>query len=151
MAGRTLGIVGVGKVGQEVARVARPLGLHVIGSKRHTAGIDPIDLHLDELITPSNLDELYTRSEFLVLCTPHTDETEQMVGERELTLLPQGAVLINIARGAVVDEPALIDALRSGHLGGAALDVFAQEPLAAESPLWEMPNVLVSPPFRQYQ
>lgn len=145
LAGRTLGIVGVGKVGQEVARVAQPLGLHVIGSKRHTAGINPADLYLDELVAPAHLDALYQRSEFLVLCTPHTDETEQMIGARELALLPQGAVLINIARGAVIDEPALINALRSGRMGGAALDVFAQEPLPVDSPLWEMPNVLVSP------
>ena len=145
LAGRTLGIVGVGKIGQEVARLARPLGLHVIGSKRHIAGVDPMTLCLDELVAHDQLDTLLKRSEFLVLCTPHTDETEQMIGVRELALLPQGAVVINIARGAVVNEPALIEALRSRHLGGAALDVFAQEPLPAESPFWEMPNVLVSP------
>lgn len=145
LAGRTLGIVGVGKVGQEVARLAHPLGLHIIGSKRQTYGLRPADLSLDELVEPGQLDELLKRSEFLVLCTPHTDETEQMIGARELALLPQGAVVINIARGAVVDELALIEALRGRHLGGAALDVFVQEPLPVDSPLWEMRNVLISP------
>lgn len=145
LAGRTLGIVGMGKIGREVARVARPLGMRVIGSKRTVAGVDPASLHLDELVAGDRLDDLLKQSEFLVLCTPHTDETDRLIGARELALLPSAAVLINIARGAVVDEEALIEALRSGHLAAAGLDVFAEEPLPASSPLWEMPNVLISP------
>jgi glyoxylate/hydroxypyruvate reductase len=145
LAGRTLGIIGVGNVGREVARMARALGMRVIGSKRTISGIDPASLHLHALYHPHNLAELLRQSEYLVLITPHTDETDQLIGASELALLPPGALLINIGRGALIDEAALIAALQSGHLGGAALDVFAHEPLAADSPLWAMPQVLISP------
>lgn len=145
LAGRTLLIVGAGKIGQEVARLAQALRMKVIGIKRTVAGVDPAALFLDQVHELSSLHQLLPQAEFLVLITPHTPETEQMIGEQELTLLPRGAVLINIGRGALIDEPALIDALRSGQLGGAALDVFAQEPLPESSPLWELPNVLISP------
>lgn len=145
LGGRTLGIVGVGKIGAEVARLAQAMDMTVIGVKRTVAGIDPATLHLDELYAPDCLHEVLRRSEYLVLITPHTDETEHMIGAAELALLPTGAVLINIGRGALIDQPALIAALQSGQLGGAALDVFDTEPLPQESPLWELPNVLVSP------
>lgn len=143
--GRTLAIVGVGNIGMEVARLAQAFRMRVIGIKRNTAGVDPASLYLDELYGPEQLHDLLRQAEFLALVTPHTGETERMIGAPELALLPHGAVLINIGRGAVVDEPAMIEALRSGHLAGAALDVFAQEPLPQESPLWDMPNVLISP------
>jgi glyoxylate/hydroxypyruvate reductase A len=145
LGGRTLGIVGVGRIGTEVARLAKAMDMTVIGIKRSVAGIDPASLHLDELHGPNELHAVLRRVEYLVLITPHTDETEHMIGANELALLPAGAVLINIGRGALIDEPALIAALHSGHLGGAALDVFADEPLPSDSPLWDMPNVLVSP------
>ncbi len=145
LSGRTLGIVGVGRIGTTVARLARPFGMTVLGVKRHIEGVDPASLHLDELHPIDALHAVLPRAEYLVLVTPHTGETEQLIGARELALLPEGAILVNIARGAVVDEPALVQALQSGHLGGAALDVFAAEPLPADSPLWDMDNVLVSP------
>lgn len=145
LGGRTLGIIGAGKIGAEVARLAQAMDMTVLGVKRTVAGIDPASLHLDELYAPDQLHEVLRRSEYLVLITPHTDETEHMIGATELALLPKGAVLINIGRGALIDEPALIAALQSGALGGAALDVFDTEPLPQESPLWELPNVLVSP------
>ena len=135
----------MGRVGREVARVAREMGMNVLGIKRDVKGLDPASLHLDELHRLDTLESVLKRSEYLVLSTPHTPETEQLIGAGELALLPKGAVLINIGRGALVDEPALVEALRSGHLGGACLDVFEEEPLPASSPLWEMPNVLVSP------
>jgi phosphoglycerate dehydrogenase-like enzyme len=81
----------------------------------------------------------------VVVCIPHTPETERLIGPREFQIMKRGAVFINIGRGAVVDEPALIAALREERLAGAALDVFAEEPLAPSSPLWDMPNVIVSP------
>jgi len=143
--GHTLGILGVGKIGAEVARLSRALGMRVVGLKRHVVDVEPATLHLDELYAPEHLPALLRQSEYLVLVAPHTGETEGMIGADELALLPQGAILINIGRGAVVDEPALIEALQSGHLGGAALDVFAEEPLPQDSQLWDMPNVLVSP------
>ena len=145
LAGRTLGVVGVGSIGREVARLGKALGMTVLGVKRRVESIDPASLHLDALYPPEALPTLLKRAEFLVLITPHTPETETMIGAEELALLPRGAVFINIGRGHLVDEPALIDALRSGHLGGAGLDVFANEPLPADSPLWTLPNVLVSP------
>lgn len=143
--GRTLGIIGVGRVGQEVARIGRALGMRVLGVKRRVSEVTAASLDLDELYLPQQLPEVLKQSEYLVLITPHTPYTEKMIGADELALLPKGAILINIGRGALIDEPALIEALRSGHLGGAGLDVFAEEPLPKDSPLWSMPNVLVSP------
>jgi glyoxylate/hydroxypyruvate reductase A len=142
--GSTVGVVGLGAVGQEIARLAKANGLKVIGVKRN-ANVDPASLNVDELYPQSGLHEVLPRCDFLVLICPHTPETEGMIGEQELVLLPKGAVLINIARGAVVDEDALIASLRNGHLGGAALDVTRTEPLPSESPLWAMENVLITP------
>jgi phosphoglycerate dehydrogenase-like enzyme len=143
--GHTLAIVGVGRIGAEVARLARAFGMRVLGVKRTVAGVDPSALHLDALYSPDQLSTVLPQAEFLALVTPHTDETARMIGAAELALLPPGAFLVNVGRGATLDEAALIAALRDGQLGGAALDVFTAEPLAPDSPLWDMPNVLVSP------
>ena len=143
--GQTLVIVGVGRVGKEVARVAKTFGMRVIGVKRTTAGATPADLHLDELYGPAELPHALAQAQNLVLIAPHTPETERMIGARELAMIPAGAVFINIGRGALVDEAALVDALRAGRLLGAGLDVFQEEPLPPESPLWDMDNVIVSP------
>ena len=150
---RTVVVVGLGRIGRDVARRARVFGMRAIGVRRRpgaagvdggaTVGAGPEDV--DEVHGPDALLELLPRADFLVLVAPHTDETEGMIGVAELAALPRGAALVNIGRGALVDEPALVAALRSGHLGGAYLDVFAEEPLPAGSPLWGMPNVLVSP------
>jgi len=142
LAGKTLAIVGLGKIGRETARLAKAFDMRVIGSRRNI--LEPT-LFVDALYGPVDLDELLQQADYLILATPHTDETEALIGARELALLPAGAILINIARGAVVDEPALIAALQSGHLRGAALDVFAEEPLPSDSPLWDMPNVIICP------
>jgi phosphoglycerate dehydrogenase-like enzyme len=147
--GKTLVIYGAGSIGVEVARVARAFGVSVVGIKRTAHGDDPDAaaraLGMDEVHGPDALHALLPRADFLVLCAPHTPETEGVIGGEELALVPRGAIVVNIARGALVDEAALVDALASGHLGGAALDVFEEEPLPADSPLWRMPNVLVSP------
>lgn len=143
--GRTLVVVGLGGVGREVARVAKALRMRVVGVEAPGFATDPVSVPVDELRTPEELHSVLGRAEHLVLIAPHTPETEGMIGARELALMPRGAVLINIARGALVEEEALVDALRSGHLAGAGLDVFAREPLPPESPFWDMPNVLVSP------
>jgi glyoxylate/hydroxypyruvate reductase len=141
--GMTVGVVGLGAVGREIARTLRAVGLRVIGVRR-TPVDDPAALDVDEATTPDRLHELLPRCDALVLIAPHTPATEGMIGARELALLPAGAILVNIGRGALVDEPALIAALRAGHLGGAALDVAAVEPLPAASPLWDLPNVLIT-------
>ena len=143
--GKTVGVVGLGGVGREVARLAKAVGLRVIGTKRTVAGVDPETYGLDALYPRERLHELLAASDYLVLIVPLTGETTGLIGEAEFRAMQPGAVLINIARGAVVDEAALIEALRSGHLGGAALDVFSREPLPPDSPLWDLPNVLLTP------
>lgn len=143
--GKTVLVVGYGSVGREVGRMARACGLCVLGLVRHPEGVQPSEVHADEVHGPSALPELLPRAHFLVLAAPDTGETENMIGGDELAALPAGAALVNIGRGSLVDEPALIAALESGHIRGAYLDVFAEEPLPEDSPLWSMPNVLVSP------
>ena len=139
---RTVVVVGLGAVGSEVARVAKALRMRVLGVRRGPS--KPSDgLHIDAVYGADTLSGLLPEADFLILIAPHTAETEGMIGAAELALLPRGAVLINIARGALVDEAALIASLEAGHLGGFYADVFAQEPLAATSPLWSMPNVLI--------
>ena len=142
---QTLVIVSMGRVGTEVARMGRAFGMRVIGVKRSPSGAAPQDLHLDQLYGPADLHRALTQAQNLVLIAPHTPDTEGMIGAAELALLPPGALFINIGRGALVDEPALVDALQSGRLLGAGLDVFREEPLPLSSPLWDMDNVIVSP------
>lgn len=145
LSNRTIGILGIGKVGQEVARLSKCLGMHVLGLKRDVAGIDPSSVHADELFSREEMDEVLKRSEYLVVILPHTPETEKTLGVKELAMLPKGAILINIGRGVVIDQSALIKALEAGHLAGAGLDVFEIEPLPESSPLWAMDNVIISP------
>lgn len=145
LSSRTLVIVGLGKVGQELARLAKQFRMNVIGVKRSTQNANLEALHVDALFAPKDLHAVLPKAEYLVLIAPHTPETERMMGVQEFALMPEGAVLINIGRGALVDEPALIQSLNSGHLAGAGLDVFETEPLPEQSPFWEMPNVIVSP------
>jgi len=145
LVGRTVVIFGHGSIGREVGRLARAFGMRAIGVKRTVTSERPEAHEVDELHPASAFRNLLPRAEFLVLAAPHTNETERVLGREEIGLLPAGAVIINIGRGALVDEPAMIDALQSGHLAGAALDVFDTEPLPEASPLWTMSNVLVSP------
>jgi glyoxylate/hydroxypyruvate reductase A len=143
--GKTLGIVGLGNVGRTAARLAKPFGVRTIGMRRSPGASDAGADGVDAVYGPDGLGTVLSESDYLALCVPHTFETVGLLGAAEIASIKRGAVLINIARGSVVDEPALIDALRSGHLRGAALDVVAHEPLAADSPLWDMPNVVITP------
>ncbi len=143
--GKTLAVIGLGRGGREVARLARGLGMRVVGTKRTIKGLEPTSLGVERLYPWTDLHPMLAQADFIVLFLPHTPETEGLIGEAELAAFKPGAVLINVARGAVWDEPAVIAALQSGHLGGLASDVFATEPLPAESSLWEMPNVIISP------
>ncbi|NJD11844.1 MAG: D-2-hydroxyacid dehydrogenase [Gemmatimonadetes bacterium] len=140
--GATLGILGFGGVGREVATRARALGMDVLAVRRRAA---PADAGSTMLSGPGALDELLARSDYLVVCAPSTAETTGLLDARRLALMKRSAVLINVARGDVVVEAALADALRSGHLRGAGLDVFAREPLPPDSPLWTLDNVLITP------
>lgn len=143
--GRTMAIVGPGRIGREVARLARCFGMAVWAMARaHDPGRSAA-LGVDRLFPREELREMLAGADCLVLCAPQTPETEGLLGRDELAALKPGVVLVNIARGAMVDEEALIDALREGRVGFAALDVARTEPLPADSPLWDLPNVLVSP------
>jgi phosphoglycerate dehydrogenase-like enzyme len=139
--GATLGIVGYGGVGREVARRAAALGMRVLATRRH-ARPDHVALML---IGDDALDRVLAESDVVVLALPSTAATRGMIGARELALMRDGAVLVNVARGDIVDHAALIEALRSHRLRGAALDVFPLEPLPPDSPLWSLDNVLITP------
>ncbi len=140
--GLTVGIIGTGNIGQEIARLCKGLEMHVIGTRRHPERPVP---YIDELFSPEQLPELLAISDFVVLATPLTPETRRLIGPAQLRQMKSDAWLINIARGAIVDEPALITALQEKQIAGAALDVFTEEPLPADSPLWDLPNVILTP------
>ena len=141
LTGKTLAIVGVGRVGQEVARHGKRMDMRVTGMRRSAAPVPDVDRLFDRAELPTMLRE----ADFLVLAAPHTPDSEGIIGEAELALLKPSAVLINIGRGALVDEHALIRALQEKRLAGAALDVLRDEPPPQDSPLWDMPNVILSP------
>jgi phosphoglycerate dehydrogenase-like enzyme len=143
LAGKTLAIIGLGKIGREAARLAKAFDVRVIGNRRQIT--DSSMSNVDELYPPSELTPLLTQADYLLLCCPHTPETEGLIGAAQIAQLPKGAVIINIARGAVMDYTAMTEALRSGQLRGASLDVFATEPLPTDDPLWDMPNVIINP------
>jgi D-3-phosphoglycerate dehydrogenase len=139
LAGRTMGIVGLGAVGKRVARAAAGLGLKVMA-------YDPyINAVIDGVERAASLDDLLARAEVLTLHCPLTDETEGMIGAAQLAALPGGAIVLNAARGPIIDEDALVAALRAGHLLGAGLDTFRDEPPASDCPLLALPNVVLSP------
>jgi phosphoglycerate dehydrogenase-like enzyme len=140
--GTTLGLVGFGAIGRAIAERARPLGLRVLVVRRHPA-VDPAPA--DAQWGPERLPELVAEADWLVLAVPLTAATRQLIGAAELSRMKPGAVLINLGRGGLVEEPALIAALASGAIAGAALDVFEQEPLPAASPLWDLPQVILTP------
>jgi phosphoglycerate dehydrogenase-like enzyme len=140
--GQTMVIVGVGAIGNEIARLARALGLHVIGVRRRPRTESD---HADEIHPAAALYDLLPRADWLVLACPLTSETRGLIDAAALLRLPATAHVINIARGRIIDEPALIAALQLGRVAGAYLDVFVEEPLAADSPLWDLPNVIISP------
>ncbi len=143
--GQVMAIVGAGKVGTEIGRLARAFGMKVIAVVRDADPARADALNADEVCGPDVLADVVARSDCVTLCAPHTPETEGMINAEILARMKPDVTLVNIGRGAIVDELALIEALRSGHVGFAALDVAATEPLPAESPLWDMPNVLISP------
>lgn len=141
LAGKTVGIVGLGKIGQNIARLAMALGMGVVATKR----VPEPDLMADEVFAPADFHRMLPKCDFLVLVLPLTSETKALIGREEVALLKDGAFLINVARGAMIDHAALGEALRSGKLAGAALDVFPEEPLPSDSPIWDFPNVIITP------
>jgi glyoxylate/hydroxypyruvate reductase A len=141
LSGQTAVVVGLGKIGQEVSRALRVVGLHVLGVSRLGRPV----AGPDEVLPVEQLDSALPRADFLVLVVPLTAESRHLIDARRLALLPPRAWLVNIGRGALVPEDALIGALRRGSLAGAVLDVFEREPLPMDSPLWGMENVIVTP------
>lgn len=138
----TVGIVGVGAIGGRVAELADAFGTTVLGTKR-TPETAPDAV--DEIFGPEGLYEVLSRSDYVVISCPLTDETEGLLGEEEFRTMKSSSVLVNVARGEIVDEDALTTALQKGHLRGAALDVFEAEPLPPGSPLWDLSNAVVTP------
>lgn len=145
LAGKTMAIVGPGRIGSRIARVGKAFDMRVWALARRYDQAREAELGLDRLFPTEGLREMLGGADVVVLIAPHTGETEQLIGAAEVAAMRPGATLINVARGAVVDEAAMIDGLESGRIGYAALDVFREEPLPADSPLWSMPNVLISP------
>ena len=138
---KTIGIVGYGGIGRATAKIARAFGMRTLGCRRSPCE----DPNLDRYVPLDGLRELLSESDYVVLCMPYNDETRGMIGAPELAAMREGAVLINVARGGVVDEPALIDVLRSGSIRGATLDVVSEEPLQEDSPLWALENCVLTP------
>ncbi len=141
---KTIGIIGLGSIGREVARLSRAFGMTVIATSR-TAGRTGAVSDVDRMLPKGQLPQLLAESDFVVLSLPLTEETKGLVGEKEFRAMKPTAYLINVARGGIVDEAALVRALEQGWIAGAGLDVFAVEPLPADSRLWELPNVVLSP------
>jgi phosphoglycerate dehydrogenase-like enzyme len=143
VAGTRAVLVGLGGIGRQVARLLSAAGVDVTGVGR--PGRDYDVPGVSSYLADTELDSALPGADALVLACPLTDRTRHLIGARQLALLPRGSVVVNVSRGQVIDEDALTGALRSGHLGGACLDTFTEEPLPASSPLWGLGNVLVSP------
>lgn len=142
VAGATLGLLGLGSIGQAVVKKAKALGMRVIAVREHPEkGSDGADI----IVGPAQIDKLFRESDYVVLAAPVTDNTKAIANAERFALMKAGACLINVGRGQLVDESALALVLREGRVGGAALDVFPKEPLAADSPLWDLPNLLITP------
>ncbi|OGO08061.1 MAG: hypothetical protein A2Y92_00840 [Chloroflexi bacterium RBG_13_57_8] len=142
--GKTMGIIGAGHIGREVARLSRAFGMKVIATRRSVK--KPARArYIDEMLPARQLPVLLKESDFVVIATPFTPETRHLIGEKELKMMKPTAYIINIARGGIIDEEALVKALEGGLIAGAGLDVAACEPLPPESRLWDLDNVILSP------
>lgn len=139
--GQTAVVVGLGPIGQNLAPLLKALGMRVVGVRRKAAPVPPCD----DTITYAALPAILPQADCLILCCPASELTRGLANVELFAELPKGALLVNVARGEVAVEADLVAALRSGHLAGAFLDVFEREPLDPASPLWDMPNVLVTP------
>lgn len=142
--GATIGVIGLGQIGRRVAQLAHAFGMRVLAIRRG-ARVGESDPDVDQLYDTGQLHELLGQSDYVVLSVPLTPETEQMIGEAELRAMKPTAYLVNIARGRVIDEAALIRALQEHWIAGAGLDVAGQEPLPEDSPLYSLPNVILTP------
>lgn len=141
LAGKTLGILGLGTIGQQLVRKAQAFDMRVIGTKRTPTAIPGVD----RVLPPDGLPQVLRESDAIVVALPLTPQTRGLIGERELQMMKPTAWFINVGRGPIVHEAALIQALRAGKIAGAALDVFEHEPLRSDSPLYDLENVILTP------
>jgi phosphoglycerate dehydrogenase-like enzyme len=140
--GTTMGLIGVGSIGEKTAEKAKGLNMQVLGLRRHPERTVP---YVDRMYGPDGLLELLSQSDWVVIAAAMTSETKGMIGEGELKAMKESAHIINIARGPIIQEKALVRALQEGWIAGAGLDVFEHTPLPEDSPLWEMENVVITP------
>lgn len=139
--GKTIGFIGVGAVARETARKLRVFDVRILGVKNKVEDVE----YFDEIYGTERLDEVLEKSDFVITLVPLTDETKGMIGEKQFRRMKETAWFINVARGPVVDEKALIKALEEGRIAGAGLDVFEKEPLPEDSPIWDLENVILTP------
>jgi phosphoglycerate dehydrogenase-like enzyme len=139
--GMTLAIVGYGSIGRAFARLARPFGMRIVGLRRSPEP-DPL---VDEMLPIGQLNAVLARTDAMLIAVPYSKVTDKMIGAAQFAACKKGALLINLARGGLVDQRALADALASGQLGGAAVDVTDPEPLPADDPFWDCPNLILTP------
>ena len=145
LAGQTLGIIGLGHIGRRIAQLGHAFGMQVLGTRRSIHTSKEQESEVDQSFLPEQLHELLPLCDYVVISVPLTRETEKLIGEAELRMMRSNTYLVNIARGRVIDEQALVRALREGWIAGAGLDVTEKEPLPPESPLYSMPNVILTP------
>lgn len=143
VAGTTLGLIGVGSIGRRVAKMASALGMRVVAIREHVEKGNPEGV--EAVFPPSELNKLLSQSDYVVVAAPLIPATDGLIGAAQLAVMKREACLINVGRGPQVDTVALADALRSRKIAGAALDVFDHEPLPADSPLWDLDNLLITP------
>jgi len=139
----TVGVIGLGEIGAEVARLSRAMGMRVLATRRRPpeGALPP---NVDTLYPIAQLHAMLGQCDAVVLAAALTEDTNKLLGAGEFAVMKRGAFVVNVSRGAILDEEAFAQAVRSGQLGGGALDVFVEEPLPADSPLWDLPNVLIS-------
>jgi len=140
---KTVGVVGLGNIGQHIARLCQAFGMRVLGTRR-TPRTTPC---VDRVYGPEKTTEMLAQADFVVVAAPLTRETDGMLGQADFEAMKRGVYFVNISRGRIAREDVLLEALRSGHVAGAGLDVFATEPLPADHPLWEMAHVVITPHF----
>ncbi len=138
---KTIGIVGLGSIGREIAKKAKGMGMNVVAVKREMTS----EIFVNKLFPPEQLEDMLAMADFVVTALPLTEETQGLFGLKQFEAMKRSAYFFNIARGAIVNEQDLVTALQKGLISGAGLDVFEDEPLPATSPLWEMPNVIITP------
>jgi phosphoglycerate dehydrogenase-like enzyme len=140
--GATMGLVGVGAIGEKTAEKAKALNMKVLGLRRHPERISPF---VDRMFGPEHLHEMLSLSDWVVVTAAMTSETRGMIGEAEFNMMKPTGFIINIARGPIIEEKAMIQRLKEKKIAGAGLDVFETEPLPEDSPLWQMKNVIITP------